>query len=280
MSENKAVMTNIYKPNILPAGLWQEDGVDQRSRELTPLYVEHFTGPLNGRLMTSHDSWELIIVRSGHGEMRTASPYALEPGIVALIPPGIDHVEYARHYLDIFWIGLHGSKVEGMRNDKRRIVQSDAVVSGIAPLWELSQKSYGRIGPEIDALTSVLFARFRQALGGVADEAIHQRIDNAVRYLHTNFREEISMPKLAEMCGYSDGYFYRAFKQLTGKTPVQYLTALRIQEAQRWLQHNDLPIQRITELVGFTDYRYFSRVFKSITGYSPQAMRREITLNQ
>jgi AraC-like DNA-binding protein len=265
-------MTDIYRPNILPSELWHEDGVDQRSRELTPLYVEHFTGPLISRNMTYHDCWELILVRNGHGEMRTAEPFALEPGTVGLIPPGVSHIEYARHYIDIFWIGLHGTRVEGMRHDRRRIVVSDSVIRGITPLWNLAQKSYGRIGPELDALTAVLFARFRQSLG-VTDEAIHLRIDNAVTYMHVNFREEISMPKLADMCGYSDGYFYRAFKHLTGKTPVQYLTSLRIQESLRWLQHSDLPIQRIAELVGFTDYRYFSRVFKNITGCSPHSMR-------
>jgi AraC-like DNA-binding protein len=101
----------------------------------------------------------------------------------------------------------------------------------------------------------------------------HKRIEHAVDYLRENFSDDVSVPDVASACGYSEGYFYRKFKEVTGRTPVQYLVELRIEEAKRWLVYSDLPIGEIAVHVGFVNTHYFSRVFREAVGRSASEFR-------
>lgn len=260
--------------SYLPETLWAREGADQRSHELTPLYVERFHGPLAGRQMTSHPFWEMILVCAGEGEMLTASPFPLRPGTVCLLPPGIAHIERSRQAMDLLWVGLRGQRLERLSRERPLVAQSAACIRNAITCWEVARKAYGEIGTELDGWALLLFAHLRQALG-LRDDSTIPRLEESITYLHTHYDEEIDVPALATQCGYSEGYFYRAFKQLTGKTPIHYLTALRVQEALRWLEHSDLPIRQIASSVGFSDARYFTRIVKQATGFSPLVIRRK-----
>ncbi len=260
--------------SYLPDTLWTPVGADQRSSELSPIYVERYTGPLLEPRMTAHAYWEMILVCEGEGEMRCDAPFPLHTGIVCLMPPGIPHIEYSRLPMTMLWVGVRGSRLDRLPRHLPIVVHAATCARSALPFWEVARKAYGNIGAELDGWTLLLFARAWQAYER-ADEARILRIDEAVTFLHTHFHEELVVAELAARCGYSEGHFYRAFKHCTGQTPVQYLTALRVQEAQRWLMRSDLPIWRIAASVGFSDPHYFSRVFKSLTGHAPAAVRRK-----
>jgi len=256
---------------VFPDTLW---GAEVRSQELTPLYIERFHGPLAGRVMTTHPYWEMILVCEGEGEMLTAVPFALRPGVVCLLPPGMAHIERSSQVADILWVGLRGRRVDCLPRDCPLVTRSAACVQSARLFWEVARKAYGAIGPELDGWAQVVLSRLQQALH-LGGEAAFLRLDEAITYLHAHFHEALEIAELAAQCGYSEGHFYRVFKQYTGQTPTHYLTALRMQEAQRWLLHSDLPVWRIAESVGYTDPHYFSRVFKHVTGHSPLASRRQ-----
>ncbi len=257
----------------LPDTLWIPGGARQRSQELTPLYVERFRGPLADRRLTIHPNWEMILICAGDGELVAEHPSPLFTGTVCLIPPGVAHTERSRHDIDVIWIGLRGQRVDSLPRDSPRIAQSAACIHGALTCWEVAYKAYGEIGTELDGWAHILFARFHQALN-LGDDSTTRRLEESIGYLHAHYHEEIDVPALAAQCGYSEGYYYRVFKRLTGKTPIQYLMAVRVREALRWLVHSDLPIHRIAAAVGFADPHYFTRVIKQATGSTPCALRR------
>ena len=166
-----------------------------------------------------------------------------------------------------------GQRVDSLPRDSPRIAQSAACIHGALTCWEVAYKAYGEIGTELDGWAHILFARFHQALN-LGDDSTTRRLEESIGYLHAHYHEEIDVPALAAQCGYSEGYYYRVFKRLTGKTPIQYLMAVRVREALRWLVHSDLPIHRIAAAVGFADPHYFTRVIKQATGSTPCALRR------
>ena len=85
---------------------------------------------------------------------------------------------------------------------------------------------------------------------------------------------DFSLPKSIAETGYSQIHFNRLFKQETGKTPLQYLTELRLTHAKRLLcDHHRQSIETIAHECGFADSFYFSKCFKKHVGTSPQGYR-------
>ncbi len=66
-----------------------------------------------------------------------------------------------------------------------------------------------------------------------------------------------------------------AVRELTGSTPTEYLTRLRLNRSKTLLADTDLPVFRVAKDVGFPDPAYFTRVFTKFIGVSPTAFRRQ-----
>ena len=74
----------------------------------------------------------------------------------------------------------------------------------------------------------------------------------------------------------STSWFIRSFKDFTGVTPMHYILALRIANAQSLLENTDYTVAEISRLVGYEDQLYFSRLFKKQNGLSPSQFRRQV----
>ncbi|MDO4306755.1 MAG: response regulator [Eubacteriales bacterium] len=97
-----------------------------------------------------------------------------------------------------------------------------------------------------------------------------------VKYLHENYKQDVSFQELAAKFGFSVEYLGKIFKKHSGVTLSKYLTRLRMNEAKRLLvSHPGMEIQKIGELVGYKDSFYFSRAFKSFTGIQPSEYRNQ-----
>ncbi len=68
--------------------------------------------------------------------------------------------------------------------------------------------------------------------------------------------------------------FKRRFKAATGYAPVDYVQALRIEEAEQLLETTDDPIDEIGRKVGYEDPAFFRRVFKRATSTTPAHYRQ------
>ncbi|WP_041741769.1 helix-turn-helix domain-containing protein [Caldicellulosiruptor kronotskyensis] len=80
---------------------------------------------------------------------------------------------------------------------------------------------------------------------------------------------------IAEVCGISPNYFCKIFKEETGKSFVDFLNELRINKAKELLLSTNLKSYEVAEKVGFSDYKYFSMIFKKYTGLSPRKFKEE-----
>ena len=95
-------------------------------------------------------------------------------------------------------------------------------------------------------------------------------------YIYENFREKITMQDICTALGRTKSAICPSFKKKYGKTVMDYLTELRIDEAKKMLLETDMTVGEISDDIGFSDTSYFSKVFFKIVGTSPSQYRRNI----
>jgi len=102
-----------------------------------------------------------------------------------------------------------------------------------------------------------------------ATSSSSQYVLNAIKYIQFNYSHDISIDDVAKSVGVSRSHLYRVFMLNVGKSPIDYLTEYRINEACKLLRAGNLSIAEVAVSVGFFDQFYFSRVFKRAKGVPP-----------
>ena len=96
------------------------------------------------------------------------------------------------------------------------------------------------------------------------------------QYLDRHFMEQLSLSDIASALGMGMTKLCGLAKQLSGgKTVTQLITGRRVEAAKQLLRTTGLPISRVAEQVGFSDYNYFTRTFRSVTGSTPTQYRKQ-----
>ena len=95
------------------------------------------------------------------------------------------------------------------------------------------------------------------------------------RYIRERLSEEISLGDIAGAVHLHPAYCCGLFKKETGMTIVEYINESRVELAKKFLRAADAPVGEVPALCGFTNYKYFAKVFKRSTGLSPSAYRKK-----
>lgn len=101
-------------------------------------------------------------------------------------------------------------------------------------------------------------------------------IKNCIRFIDTHFKEDISLEYVAEMFYFNASYFGSLFKSHMGITFGQYLLKVRINKAREYLRNPASKVYEVASMVGYSDPKYFIRVFKNEVGLSPDEYRRVV----
>ena len=97
----------------------------------------------------------------------------------------------------------------------------------------------------------------------------YKSIIKAEKFIQVNYREDINLGEIAKEANLSETYFGNIFKKIIGKSPIDYLTSIRINQAKRLFIETDYNISEISSFVGYEDSHYFSYIFKQKEGISP-----------
>lgn len=98
-------------------------------------------------------------------------------------------------------------------------------------------------------------------------------MSDIVRYVEQNYASDLSLQEVAGKFYVSREYVSRKFKQEYGINFSDYIGNVRIEKAKLLLQNPNLKLSQISEMVGFHDVKYFSKVFKKQVGSSPKDYR-------
>ena len=106
------------------------------------------------------------------------------------------------------------------------------------------------------------------------EKNINVALQDIVNKISEGFYDSnINIGEILNKSGYAEDYIRSEFKTFTGKTPVEFLTELRINHACYLIDiyKNSISLIEIAEKCGYTDYVYFSRRFKHVMGMSPKS---------
>lgn len=103
---------------------------------------------------------------------------------------------------------------------------------------------------------------------------INPSLRRCVDYIKSNYSNKLCLDDIAEAANISVSYMHKLFKKTFNKTPLEYLTEIRIQKAKYLLVSTRLKISNISEKVGFDSITNFHIRFKSNTGISPGTFRK------
>ena len=107
------------------------------------------------------------------------------------------------------------------------------------------------------------------------DDHTERSMDRIKKYIDEHFQEDIRREDLAELVYLNVDYMSRVFKKDTGVSISAYLIRARVEKAKVLLTESMMPVNAIAQYVGYSNFSYFTKMFKDNTGYSPLEYRRK-----
>jgi two-component system response regulator YesN len=128
--------------------------------------------------------------------------------------------------------------------------------------------------PEISHWLKAQCAAIMTALNSKKLRLGERKSWEAVQYIMAHYADpSLSLTTLCSTLHISPSYLYRIFRERTGRTFLEFLTSVRLEQAMALLKSTTLKLAAIARQVGYSDEHYFSYVFKKATGISPTRYR-------
>ncbi len=121
----------------------------------------------------------------------------------------------------------------------------------------------------MEALDDFMNSIFLQGVSPVSPA-----VGKALDYIAANFTEPVSLKEIADAAGLSTFRIAHLLKEATGKTALQNIHYLRIQEARRLLETSDMSCTDVAYETGFGDQSYFIKQFRKWMGITPAKYRK------
>ncbi len=99
-------------------------------------------------------------------------------------------------------------------------------------------------------------------------------VNYLVSQVNKHYTEPLSLKDIASKYNYSSAHVSNLFKRETGITFSEYLQSIRIQESCRLLANTNKSVAEVVTLVGYSDVKFFNKIFKRITGMTPRQFKQ------
>lgn len=128
---------------------------------------------------------------------------------------------------------------------------------------------------ELRGAMLMIFSRFmREAKARVWTH--DDRMKKVLAHIHSHIGDSIDVEELANVACVTKPYLIRLFKREFGTSPVQYINKKKMERAQLLLYTTEQPVKEVAYALGFSDHSYFIRLFRKLTGLTPQEYRRRV----
>lgn len=194
--------------------------------------------------------------------------YTLSPGDILYMPQGLS---YRHEYTDTDLLLFHFVTAENdpepeiykPKNPEKFGQQFQKAIA----IWE--EKSPGYMGQCL----GILYKIFGLLAENEAEENLPNHFLQAIAILNQNVsRSDLRIGDICKQAAISETVFRQLFKKHYGKSPVAYLTELRLENARNLIA-GGMGVESAALESGFSDGKYFSRVVRQHFGCTPRQLK-------
>lgn len=236
----------------------------------------------------SHYYTEIFFIKSGTGHMKIENEsIPLAANNLVLIGAQVLHTEFSNPSapLDYYVLGVEGLKINTDRPVEYSVVNASSNVAQIRQCFDniLSEmhncpEGYAEVCQHYLAILVLLICRKDHISYELVDAPNSSHECHKVkRYIETNYHDKITLDSLASNCNLTKYYLSHKFTEFYRKSPIAYLTEVRITAAKDLLKTTNLSIEEIASGTGFSSSSYFSQTFQKFCHMSPQQYRKSQT---
>ena len=221
----------------------------------------------------THENWELI--RQSYGKARAyvdGKAFELSEGDLLLVPPNTSHSCENDELFGDMYISF---STLNMPLTPLLIHDLDGNIGNLMKMIiKLHTEKESYHNEIIESLLEAILFYLRKS---VDVKITYPFVNDFKEILYKNLdNSDFDIGSTISKLGYHPDYFRRCFKKELGKSPLEYLTSLRISKAMELLVQNDfLGVENVAVQCGFSDSFYFSTCFKKHNGLAPLAYRKK-----
>ena len=222
-----------------------------------------------------HSNYEVMYYLQGQGVLRTPDKsYPFSPGSIIIVPSQLEHGSSSKNGFKN--ISICGN-FKHLLFSREPVVLSDNEYLEGKSLAELIFKNRFSGNEYLMSLCSAYIHFLLQSIEN--KDSVSKAVDKIIKEITSKACDSsINLSSLLLKSGYAEDYIRSHFKRITGKTPNEFLTQIRINRACYLISiyGSSLSLSEIAEQCGYTDYIYFSKKFKSVTAMSPRKYKASI----
>ena len=167
---------------------------------------------------------------------------------------------------------------EKIGNDVKILNNNDTEIGElyVKMYHEYLNKTYGYVEMLRAYLIELLIKIFRLNKQGATNynDRNKKYFDDVLDFMKENYSEDVRVDDLASIAFLSRNYFCKKFKECTGVTVLEHLQNIRVEEACKLLCTTKKTVAEVAEAVGYSDIKFFNKLFKKIAGKSPSDYRK------
>lgn len=222
-----------------------------------------------------HKLWEIVYYTEGSGTVNIDGqlvPFCA--GDLFAFPPNIPHFDYSDEGFTNYHFNFSDEEFNYKTYQKIHDTEDHAMLT----LLKLMHKEYYLKRPNYEKIMDSLYEALRHYLFSFTEKTYENGyVSTVINEIIANLSNpDYNVNQTLDAIPLNNGYLRKLFEKETGKTPLQYLLWKRMLAAKRLLRsqaESGLTIKEIAYMCGYSDYYYFSRVFKQETGTSPRFWR-------
>jgi two-component system response regulator YesN len=208
---------------------------------------------------------ELTFVIKGKLEyVVNGKPYSISEGDAVYIKAGSIRQRISTELCDYVSFNFYYEIDENLP-----IAIKDCIGEEMLCIFTACDQIYSKYSDWFDKIDLLRITAVKLILSNIKSKSEKPIISQVTNYIRNNLSQKITLKELASMVRYSPNYLDTLFKKTIGISLVSYIIRERINYAKRLIDENILSLRNIAETVGISDYNYFCRMFKKITGQSP-----------